>query len=251
MRIISLVPSWTETLLEAGVSLVGRTRFCLHPREAVSTIPVVGGTKSADWEQIQSLKPDLLILDQEENPREFSEKGIPYWASHVTDGKSLERDLKDLGQKLSNSKILSFADRIRRINVHPVPSNPHLGSFAEDLLVSPNGNEKIVYVIWKKPWMAVSPDTYIGFVLRKLGLTVLQLSDAGKKYPEFEMQKSDELFYLFSSEPYPFRRNKDEILDLGVKAAIVDGEKFSWFGIRSIRFLEEILQISNESSSDE
>ena len=49
MRVVSLVPSWTETLIEAGVDVVGRTRFCLHPRDRVKSIPAVGGTKDADW----------------------------------------------------------------------------------------------------------------------------------------------------------------------------------------------------------
>jgi ABC-type Fe3+-hydroxamate transport system substrate-binding protein len=246
MRIISLVPSWTETLIEAGIPLIGRTRFCLHPRDVVSSIPIVGGTKTANWDQIQSLNPDLLILDQEENPRDFSQKGIPFWASHVTDGKSLERDLRNLGERLQNLKLLEMADRAQRVNQSSPLTTPHLGEALDQMVRTPEGQEKVVYVIWKNPWMAVSAETYIGFVLKKLGFEIFSLNQDERKYPKFELLKQDDLFYLFSSEPYPFQKSRDEIRDLGVKAAIVDGEKFSWFGIRSIRFLEEALGLSGE-----
>ena len=43
---ISMVPSWTETLIAAGANVVGRTRFCVHPKDAVAVIPSFGGTKT-------------------------------------------------------------------------------------------------------------------------------------------------------------------------------------------------------------
>ena len=56
-------------LIEAGIEVVGRTRFCIHPREKIKNIPAVGGTKNVDWQKVNELKADLLILDQEENPK--------------------------------------------------------------------------------------------------------------------------------------------------------------------------------------
>ena len=50
MRIVSLCPSTTETLVAFGLggSLAGVTRYCDHPREALEGIPRVGGTKDPD-----------------------------------------------------------------------------------------------------------------------------------------------------------------------------------------------------------
>jgi hypothetical protein len=73
MRIGSLVPSWTETLLWANVDVVGRTQFCVHPALSCKTIPEVEEPKRVNWKQVESLKPYLLILDQEENPRSFTQ----------------------------------------------------------------------------------------------------------------------------------------------------------------------------------
>ena len=68
---MSLVPSWTETLICAGVDVVGRTRFCIHPEGKVGSIAALGGTKNLKSQELMNLKPDLIILDQEENPKEF------------------------------------------------------------------------------------------------------------------------------------------------------------------------------------
>ena len=58
-----MVPSWTETLLRAGIPVVGRTRFCIHPADQVKNIPIVGGTKEVNWDIVQDLKPDLVLMD--------------------------------------------------------------------------------------------------------------------------------------------------------------------------------------------
>lgn len=116
MRIVSFVPSWTETLLECGADIVGRTRFCIHPADRVAAIPTVGGTKVANWDRVRSLQPDLVILDREENTVAMAE-ATPgrFLATHVTsfascaDGcraiaSALEADAPDRGDSgLSDS----------------------------------------------------------------------------------------------------------------------------------------------------
>lgn len=99
-----MVPSWTETLVEAGINVVGRTRFCCHPHKEVQKIPIVGGTKDIQWEKVKELNASLLILDREENPVHFAEDSpIPFWASHIT-------DITDVGHALE-----SLAEALRRI----------------------------------------------------------------------------------------------------------------------------------------
>ena len=46
-RIVSLVPSLTELVCDLGLAdcLVGRTGFCVHPRDVLRRVPKVGGTK--------------------------------------------------------------------------------------------------------------------------------------------------------------------------------------------------------------
>ena len=70
MKIISLVPSITETLFDFGLTtndVIGKTKFCIHPSDLVKNVEVIGGTKNLNIEKIRSLKPDLIIANKEEN----------------------------------------------------------------------------------------------------------------------------------------------------------------------------------------
>ena len=64
-RVVSLVPSATETLRALGVDPVACTRFCEQP-----DLPTVGGTKDPDVAAIVALEPDLVVVNDEENRRE-------------------------------------------------------------------------------------------------------------------------------------------------------------------------------------
>ena len=57
-RIISLVPSQTELLVDLGLKskLVGITKFCVHPQELRKEVAVVGGTKELHYDKNQSIK---------------------------------------------------------------------------------------------------------------------------------------------------------------------------------------------------
>src|SRR5436305_3665412 len=68
MRVVSLVPSVTETLLAWGITPVACTRFCEQP-----SLPHVGGTKDPDVDAIVRLAPDVVVVDEEENRREDAE----------------------------------------------------------------------------------------------------------------------------------------------------------------------------------
>lgn len=245
MRIISLVPSWTETLIEAGHPPIGRTRFCIHPEGLVKSIPIVGGTKTVDWDKIRALKPDLLILDREENPQEFTQQGLAFWASHVTDGLSLADGFWQLSQILQSAQLKKWSEEMKIIcGTADLQASPSQLPGIIEILRPWQGHEQMSYVIWRNPWMVVHPKTYIGFVLKKLGIQLKVWPQDPSLYPKIELALDDNHAYLFSSEPYPFVKKKDELLQLGIKGALVDGEKFSWFGIRSLRFLKEALQPS-------
>ena len=68
-RIVSLVPSTTESVCELGAvgRLLARTRYCTEPEMALRQVPSVGGTKNPDLQAIASLDPDLVLANAEEN----------------------------------------------------------------------------------------------------------------------------------------------------------------------------------------
>lgn len=247
-RVLSLVPSWTETLVKSGAKVVGRTRYCIHPKEELQNIPMLGGTKSIGWGDVESLKPDLVLMDKEENTLEMAEScPYPVFATHIRSIEDLPEALSALSQhcgvdlselSLRWQKVLDTkpTDAAR---TPPVPGQIEwLSGDASQPM------EKLVYVIWRKPWMAVGETCFIWSVMKKLGLDCY--APAKGAYPEFNFEElsSKECSFLFSSEPYPFHKKRTSLsLENNQKAALVDGELYSWFGIRSLSFLEKELKL--------
>lgn len=237
-RIVSLVPSWTETLLWAGLNVVGRTRFCIHPSEQVKAIPALGGTKGIDLQKLILLKPDYVILDQEENKKETAEElqkaGIRMLVSHVVDFQSATRFLQQMASAFHSEKLGDLGTRYLNL---PLMLKREL-FLSEVLLVGDFADlkpaEPIEYVIWKNPYMVIGKNTFISEVLQKAGLSVIR----DVKYPSVEEKDLQKSFCFFSSEPYPFKKDFTQLIESGFRGALVDGEKISWYGIRNLNFLE-------------
>lgn len=117
---ISLVPSWTETLIACDVNVVGRTRFCIHPQSA-NALPVVGGTKDLDWHKVRELRPDLLIVDREENLEWMkSESPCRVVDTHVTSLQDVASELDVLAAALGGNEAISLlANRWRQVVAMP------------------------------------------------------------------------------------------------------------------------------------
>jgi len=250
LRVISLVPSLTETLLDCGVNVVGRTRFCIHPADKVSQIPAVGGTKAVDWERCAALKPDLIVMDREENTREMAES-CPYdWvATHITSVNNVGVAMLLLAERIDNEPLNDLAqgwNELAAITPQAINTLSELPGL-ECLVGDPAGDiQKIEYLIWRDPWMSIGQQTFIGSVLTLVGLGHA-LPDHPVPYPALDEDVLPELdtLYLFSTEPFPFARYVAELTAQGFHGAVVDGEFYSWFGSRSYRLLKShLLQVT-------
>jgi ABC-type Fe3+-hydroxamate transport system substrate-binding protein len=226
-RIISLVPSQTELLLDLGLGerVVGVTKFCIHPLEARRAATVIGGTKNFDFEKIAALKPDLIIGNKEENYQAGIEQladCYPVWLS----------DISDLGQAL---------DMIRRVGFI-MGAQEKAGQLADKIdasfaaLVAPELPASAAYFIWRKPYMVAASGTFIDNMLRRAGFSNV-FAHLGR-YPEVtpeQLAKAAPARIFLSSEPYPFKEKHlaefQEICPAAV-VQLVDGELFSWYGSR-------------------
>lgn len=239
MRVVSLVPSWTETLLEAGIEVVGRTRFCIHPKIQVDGIPRVGGTKDWDWPRILALKPDLILLDKEENPKFMGDQTeIPFHATDVRSAQGLPVELDQLAKIMGNENLKKIAEEWREVLGRPVPRwNGDVPALIDWGVRPDNSNFEFLYMIWKNPWMSIGRQTFIASMFRELGVPLKSLEES---YPKIDLKdfSPDDTVLLFSSEPFPFLKHRQELVKEGFAHAFVDGEKFSWFGSRSLRFLQ-------------
>lgn len=238
MRIVSFVPSWTETFISAQIEVVGRTRFCIHPDNAISSISVVGGTKNISIDKVIALKPDLVIFDKEENNQEMYQlcvdRGLNCYATHVVDLKSCGQELLKLGELLKSKALKKWGmdylnlKKIDRLKLHQCVQDGVL-----------KNSDRYSYVIWKNPFMRVSPDTFIGDVLR---LFDINLESSDQKYPKISEEELKKTFCLFSSEPFPFAKDFAELQSLGFNGVLIDGEQMSWYGIRTLKFLQSLEQ---------
>jgi len=233
MRIVSLVPSLTELVCALGLAdcLVGRTGFCVHPREAVRGIPKVGGTKTVKLEAVRALAPTHVVLNVDENRRETAE-ALAEFVPHLVvthplgplDNLALYRQFGEAFECPGQAQALcerfqDAYDAARR---------------------QPRDTRKVLYLIWKDPWMTVSRDTYISRTLALFGLHTVPERSADR-YPSLgDIAASGADLILLSTEPYRFRaRHRDEIQALtGRPTLLVNGEMTSWYGPRAIAGLE-------------
>ena len=241
MRVVSFVPSWTETLIASGVDVVGRTRFCIHPEDTIKSIPVIGGTKHINSvEEIVNLKPDLVLFDKEENNQEMYQicldRGLTCYATHVVNLKSCGEELIKLSELLKNDELKKWGETY--LNLSPLSLTQFSQCVITGKMPSDNNTRAFSYVIWKKPYMRVSPDTFIGDVLRLFGIGI---AAAETKYPEISEEALKSTFCLFSSEPFPFGKYFSDLQAQGYNGVLVDGEKISWYGIRTLRFLQSLV----------
>jgi len=229
-RIISLVPSQTEFLVDVGLEeqLVGITKFCIHPAGLKRKKTIIGGTKNFHFDKIEALKPDLIIGNKEENYQEGIEqlsKHFPVWMSdiyNIEDALEMMALLGEIFNKEGGSE--EIISKIR-------------GGFERDFAYKGTA----VYLIWQDPLIAVGRNTYIDDLLRRVGFTNLVQK---ARYPEIsqeEIRRMNPDFLLLSSEPYPFSKKHQAAYQKmfpNTKVQLVDGEMFSWYGSRLVRAVD-------------
>jgi ABC-type Fe3+-hydroxamate transport system substrate-binding protein len=225
MRVVSLVPSVTETLLAWGVTPVACTRFCEQP-----TLHHVGGTKDPDIAAIAALAPDLVVVDREENRREDAEAmsalGLTLHVTHVVSVGDVAVTLDGL------SEAVGAGDPSTWRMLRSAPSTPavRLRAFVP---------------IWRKPWMTVNDDTYGASLLRACGVANVY-GTASDRYPTVTLEQAagtgaDSV--LLPSEPYAFaERHIAEVSIVASDVRLIDGRDLFWWGVRTPGALERLAQ---------
>lgn len=246
-RIVSLVPSQTELLIDLGLKdrLVGRTKFCIHPKQILASIPSVGGTKNFHLDRIKTINPDLIIGNKEENDQTLIEKlklDYTVWMSDIENMTDALKMIVQVGeitgfQDKSNEIVGEIEKEISRIN--------HISN-----KISKSQSPSCIYLIWKDPWIAVGHSTFIHNMLELCHFN--NVASHLARYPEISMQEMQLLkpdYIFLSSEPYPFKeKNVVELQKIfhDSKIVLVDGEMFSWYGSRLMKSLPYFQELINE-----
>ena len=210
MRLVSLVPSVTETLVAWGIAPVGVTRFC----PPVPGAALVGGTKDPDLAAIASLRPDLVVLDEEENREEddraLRERGLATLALAVRDLAGRDAALATLARATGTAWA-------------PVPRP-----------AAPPVARRVAVVIWRRPWIFLGAPTYATSLLAQVGCANV-LAGAGP-YPHRELaalraRRPD--LVVAPSEPYPFGPRHEAELATVAPVRFLDGRDLFWWGART------------------
>jgi ABC-type Fe3+-hydroxamate transport system substrate-binding protein len=215
-RIVSLVPSLTESIASTSRSLlVGATNWCTHPADL--DVARVRGTKNPDVDAVVALRPDVVIANEEENRdediRRLREHGVAVWVTAPT---TVPEALTSLGRMYDALMIerpgwLADAEQ----EWAPAPPPP---------------SRRAVVPIWRRPWMALGRDTFAGDVLARLGVHNVLDGDP-QRYPRIDLDRlpAHDLVVL-PDEPYAFSENDGPEAFPAVPSACVSGRHLTWYG---------------------
>ena len=230
-RVVSLVPSSTETLLALGADVVACTRFCEQPE-----LRHVGGTKNPDIDAIVGLHPDVVVMDSEENRREdhaeLVARGLRVFVSAV-------RSVDDAMAVVDDLATL--------LDLEPVSTDPASTDPASTFVAS----DRTAFVpIWRRPWMSINEHTYGGSVLARLGIELVTAGSA-EPYPTVDLKEiaaqAPELV-LVPSEPYEFSASHLAELQEAIPNATivrVDGRDLFWWGIRTPAAIRRLAAVTS------
>jgi len=254
MRIVSLCPSLTELLhdLGAGAEVVGRSRFCVHPRPWVDGIETVGGTKNPKIGRIVALAPDLVFMNEEENRADDADAlrgaGVRVHSSMPRTAPETAAMVRSIaaaiGREEAGARIAAdIEQRASRVEASARALPP----------------VRYAYLIWRDPWMTVSDDTFIAGLLRLPGGHNV-FGHAADRYPTVTpaaLRDAAPDVVLLSSEPFPFKAlHADELAGLtGLpreRFVLADGELLSWHGSRTpagIDYAERLVQAVRDARS--
>jgi ABC-type Fe3+-hydroxamate transport system substrate-binding protein len=222
VRVVSLVPSATETLLALDVAPVACTRFCEQPG-----IATVGGTKDPDVAAIVALAPDLVVVNDEENRLADSDALL---AAGLAVHSMSPRSVEDVG-----AEVVALAERVDA--VVPPDFTPDAWTAWLAAMLTPRWYEAFV-AVWRRPWMSLAADTYGSSLLDLVGVGNV-CAAATERYPELTLDDVATLapnLVVLPSEPYPFKpRHVAEIERAvpGVPTVLLDGRDLFWWGIRT------------------
>ncbi|MFV2102441.1 helical backbone metal receptor [Micromonospora sp. LOL_024] len=220
MRVVSLVPSLTEAVAVTRPGLlVGATDWCVHPADL--DVPRVGGSKYPDLDRVRALRPDLVLLNNEENRREdaaaLAAAGVP---TRVNSPRSVDgalAEVTDLLRDLGTPAEPGWLATARRAWAAPAPT-----ALAR----------RAVVPVWRRPWVVLGADTFAGDVLRRLGVCNLY-AEQPERYPRPALEQmlvARPDLAVLPDEPYRFTVDDGPEAFAGIPCVLVSGRHLTWYG---------------------
>ncbi|MDP5082436.1 MAG: helical backbone metal receptor, partial [Winogradskyella sp.] len=178
-RIVSLVPSQTELLVDLGLeaSIVGVTKFCIHPKHLRMSKEVIGGTKQINVEKIKALQPDIILCNKEENTKAIIESLEVVAPIHIS-------DIYTLNDCFELIKMYGEIFKVEAKALHIIASiQSQRNAFKTNITRLPK--LKVAYFIWKNPWMVAASNTFIDLMISEAGFQ--NVFEDEVRYPEIDL----------------------------------------------------------------
>lgn len=244
-RVVSLVPSLTESLFDLGLGkrLIAVTDYCTRPEAGVAALPKIGGTKRPRIDQITAMQPDLVLMNDEENRAQDAQAlldaGIPIW---VFRPRTVKAAIDDLWAIMTYFEEARMTERVRLIDVSYEGTLKYNAGYAPI---------KVFVPIWRDPWMSVNADTYVHDLLKTCG-AINVFADLTDRYPVVTLDQvvaAQPDLILLPDEPYQFgevdaAELKGLFGGLDVPAVkrdqvkLIDGSLLTWHGTRTAYALQ-------------
>ncbi|MPZ23353.1 MAG: ABC transporter substrate-binding protein [Dehalococcoidia bacterium] len=237
-RIVSLVPSLTEALFTfgAGERVVGVTRFCEEPADAVRDVPRIGGTKTIQRDDVLGLQPDLVVASAEENEKEQIEDLV---AAGLTVYVTLPRTVEGAITMLASlAEVTATAHGAKSMLDSARSALTSARAFAASTPPT-----RVFCPIWRRPYMSVGAGTYMHDLITVCGGQNVFATRDGH-YPQVTLDEAaalDPQVLLLPDEPYPFAERHRAEIEAALEATeavragrvhFVDGKLLSWYGPR-------------------
>ena len=245
----------TELLADLGLGeyLVGRTGFCIHPMEVVHNVPKVGGTKDVNLKKMRKLLPTHVIVNVDENTLPVVQALREFVPHVIVTHPQTPQDNIVLIDQLLEQFAMNFEARCA-MDMPARELKHQINSGLRELQALPKQRERVLYLIWRDPWMTVARDTYISRMLDLIGWQswpdVAGGQTGAARYPKLS---GDEPWLqgvqrvLLSSEPYRFEASHLAEVKAWLPRAqvqLVDGEMLSWYGSRSVKGLAYLAELA-------
>lgn len=251
-RIVSLVPSITETLFALGLEkqIAGVTRFCVEPAAGVAGKAKVGGTKQVDVAAVKALKPDLVVANVEENEKAdieaLTEAGLKVFVTFprtIAAATVMMRTLADMtGKKAAVAAIVAQIEAQAALARGRDRDRPPVRVFCP---------------IWRNPWMTIGPDTYMHDFLAVCGAENVY-GDAKDRYPKIDLAdvaKRRPEIVILPDEPYKFSPKHIAEVAKAIpgmpesRIYLMDGKDICWYGPRIAEGLRRVRHVLWDEAS--
>ncbi|HEX9021850.1 MAG TPA: helical backbone metal receptor [Nitrospirota bacterium] len=185
-RIVSLSPSTTEILFAMGLGdrIAGVTNYCDYPQEAKQK-PRIGGMSNPSLEAVLSLRPDIVVMTTDGNPKEFEERLVSLRINtYVFEARTI-RDLPRGIRKLASA--LGVEERGEKL-AKSIEKGIRKAAPPAAGVAARAAKEKVLFIVWPEPLLVAGPGTAIDDAVRLLGAENIA-SRASTAYPKYSIEE--------------------------------------------------------------